>query len=512
MDTSFELSDSPSDAQARGSRAAASAAANAGLRPLPLVQVILAGGSGTRLWPVSRRQFPKQLVDMLGTASLLQTTAGRLKGACGERSVDAAPIVMCGAEHREMAVRQMEQLGVAPRVVVEPVSRGTAPALTLAALIASAGGDDTLLVVMPADHIVRDVAQFRQAVDKAARIAERGALVALGVRPSRPDTAYGYIGVADPVGEDVWEIDQFVEKPPLDAATGYLSTGRYMWNSGILVVRASVWLRAMERLQPAMHEACVLAHRLGATAPGCHHPDAQSFGRQPADSIGYAVMEHLSRHGEFTGAVVVLDAGWSDLESWDAVWKALTKDTEGNVTRGRVVLEGAASCYAHAESRLMACVGVTNLVVVETADALLVVDRTRVEDVKSVVGRIAALHAPEADAHRKVQRHWGCSDTLEKGTRFQVRRIIVHPGARLSLQLHHHRAEHWTVVQGTARVTRGDETFLLTENQSAYIPLGVKHRLENPGKLPLEIIEVQSGLCLGEEDIVRFEDGDGTAQ
>jgi mannose-1-phosphate guanylyltransferase/mannose-6-phosphate isomerase len=355
-----------------------------------------------------------------------------------------------------------------------------------------------------------DTAAFQQAVARAALYAQRGVIAALGVPPTRPDTGFGYIRLGAAIESDTYRIDRFVEKPALELASQYVASGAYWWNSSILVVRASVWLALVGRLEPAMADACLTAVAEGKTDGAFFTPQAEAFGKAPSDSIDYAVMERLSTAGpageSFEGAVVPLVAGWSDLGSWDAVWDALDKDDAGNVARGRVLFEGATSSYAHSEGRLVACVGTSNIVVVETADAVLVADRSQVQGVKGLVARIKAQHSSEADDHRKVRRPWGYYDSIDHGDRFQVKRIVVDPGSRLSLQLHHHRAEHWVVVRGTAMVERGEEHFLLSENESTFIPLGVQHRLENPGKVSLEIIEVQSGAYLGEDDIVRFDD------
>ena len=473
---------------------------------MPLSAVVLAGGAGTRLWPLSRKHVPKQLIDVIGRGTLLQTTASRLAGLQGSPGAEAAPIVVCGEAHRFLTAQQLAEAGVDARIVVEPAGRNTAPALTMAALLACEQGGDSVLVAMPADHVIADGDALRRAVLRAAHFAEQGAIVTLGVPPTRADTGFGYIRLGTPLDGLARRIDAFVEKPAAELAARYLASGDYWWNSGIFVVRASTWLAALQQLQPAMHAACASAFAGGHGEGAFFHPHAASFAAIPSNSIDYAVMEHLARADAPEGVVVALEAGWSDLGSWDAVWDAIGKDDDGNAARGRVMFEGATSCYAHSEGRLVACVGTTNLVVVETADAVLVVDRSQVQAVKGLVERIARQHGPEADAHRKVQRPWGCYDSIDHGERFQVKRIVVNPGASLSLQLHHHRAEHWTVVRGTARVTRGDEQFLLSENESTYIPIGVTHRLENPGKLPLEVIEVQSGAYLGEDDIVRLSD------
>jgi len=489
-----------------------------GARCTRIVPVILAGGSGTRLWPVSRENYPKQLIDVVGSDSLLQATARRMNGFPAGWQVDASPIIVCGEEHRFVIAEQLHENGVEARLIVEPARRDTAPALTLAALHACAQGEDGILVVMPADHSIADLDALQAALQNAARYAQRGSIATLGVPPTRPDTGFGYIRIGAALADGAHAIDGFVEKPAEEIAAQYVAAGTYWWNSGIFILRASVWLDTLKRLQPEMHSACERAFRDGRSEGGYFRPLVDAFLNSPADSIDYAVMERLTEAADESreadgaapaGVVVRLEAGWSDLGSWDAVWAAMEKDANGNAGRGRVTFEGAVSSYAHSEGRLVACVGTTNVVVVETADAVLVVDRSHVQDVKGLVSRIKAQHAPEADAHRKVHRPWGFYDSIDHGERFQVKRIVVTPGAQLSLQLHHHRAEHWVVVRGTALVTRGDEQFLLSENESTYIPLGTRHRLENPGKVPLEIIEIQSGTYLGEDDIVRFNDNYG---
>ncbi|MEZ0602684.1 sugar phosphate nucleotidyltransferase [Paraburkholderia sp. IW21] len=509
-------------------------AGTAGAPRARIVQVILAGGSGTRLWPVSRENYPKQLIDVVGSDSLLQATARRMEGFSADWNVDASPIIVCGEEHRFVIAEQLHENGIDARLIVEPARRDTAPALTLAASLACADGDDAILIVMPADHSIADVPALQGAFESAARYAEQGSIATLGVPPTRPDTGFGYIRIGAELPEGGYVIDGFVEKPAEELAAQYVAAGTYWWNSGIFIVRARVWLDTLKRLQPEMHAACERAFANGQTEGAYFRPLLDAFLSAPADSIDYAVMERITDVSDAAsgpdgadqtaatdgadphtvganpaGVVVRLDAGWSDLGSWDAVWAAMEKDANGNAGRGRVAFEGAVSSYAHSEGRLVACVGTTNVVVVETADAVLVVDRSHVQDVKGLVARIKAQHAPEADAHRKVHRPWGFYDSIDHGERFQVKRIVVTPGAKLSLQLHHHRAEHWVVVRGTALVTRGEEQFLLSENESTYIPLGTRHRLENPGKVPLEIIEIQSGTYLGEDDIVRFNDNYG---
>lgn len=476
----------------------------------PLTPVILAGGAGTRLWPLSREQYPKQLIDLLGTDTLLQATVRRTVGLNADYAM-AEPIVVCAAEHGIATIQQLRDCGVQPSFILEPARRNTAPALTLAAAMLAADGADAVMIAMPADHAVADVGAFQRAISQGAGYARSGAVVTLGVPPTRPDTAFGYIRLGQALDDGAHQVARFVEKPPLEAAIRYASGGEYWWNCGIFIVLASVWLDLVKALQPHMFEACTSACETGTRKGASFHPQAQAFAQCPAESIDYAIMERLVAEELAPTVVVPLDAGWSDLGSWDAVWEALDKDAQGNVGQGRVVFEGTTSSFAHAQGRLVACVGVNDMVVVETDDAVLVADRARVQDVKALVARMKAQAAPEADVHRKVQRPWGYFDSLDRGERFQVKRIVVQPGCRLSLQQHHHRAEHWVVVRGTARVTRGDEQFLVSENESTFIPLGVVHRLENPGKFPLEIIEIQSGAYLGEDDIVRFDDTYGRA-
>jgi mannose-1-phosphate guanylyltransferase/mannose-6-phosphate isomerase len=473
-----------------------------------LVQVILAGGSGTRLWPVSREHFPKQLIGVIGNESLLQATVMRMKGFPAGWEVAADPVIVCGEDHRFATGEQVRASGVTARIVVEPARRDTAPALTLAALTACADGDDAILVAMPADHAIADLAALHGAIDIAARHAQAGEIATLGIPPTRPDTGFGYIRLGAPLDHGAHMIERFVEKPAAELAGQYVASGNYWWNSGIFIVRASVWLAALEQLQPEMHAACVASFKQATRTDEYFRPNPAAFATSPSDSIDYAVMEHLGKpDSPFKGVVVPLEAGWSDLGSWDAVCDAMEKDEDGNVGSGRVLFEGATASYARSEGgRLVACVGTNNIIVVETDDAVLVADRSRVQDIKGLVSRIKLSKSPEADMHRKVRRPWGFYDSIDNGPRFQVKRIVVNPGARLSLQMHHHRAEHWVVVTGTALVTRGEEEILLSENESVYIPLGVKHRLENPGRVPLEIIEVQSGTYLGEDDIVRFDD------
>ncbi|MGI4816070.1 MAG: mannose-1-phosphate guanylyltransferase/mannose-6-phosphate isomerase [Janthinobacterium lividum] len=473
--------------------------------------VILAGGSGTRLWPISREHYPKQLIGLLGASSLLQSTAVRLDGITGARPLARELILVCGEDHRFTSAEQLRVSGKAAQIVLEPVARNTAPALTIAALAARRDGADPILAVMPADHSVADEQAFQAALLRAAAYAEQGAIVTLGIVPTRAETGYGYIkagaavtSVAGAAGGHT--LERFVEKPHQELAEKYLASGEYWWNSGIFIVRASVWLKAIETFHREIYSACLNAFEGGKGDGDFYRLDKEAFKACPSDSIDYAVIEKLGSDPQFAAVVVPLNAGWSDVGAWDAVWDILPKDADGNVARGRVMFEGTTSSYAHSEGRLVACVGVDNLIIVETPDAVLVADKSRVQEVKAIVGRIKAEQGSEAQNHRKVHRPWGYYDSIDLGERFQVKRIVVHPGAKLSLQMHHHRAEHWIVVSGTAEVSCGEKVFLLAENQSTYIPLGTTHRLANPGKVPLEMIEVQSGSYLGEDDIVRFED------
>ena len=478
----------------------------------PLVPVVLCGGSGTRLWPLSRETYPKQFLPLGGNgASMLQDTVQRTQGVAGHVP-KSPPIVVCNVEHRFLAAQQLQEAGVqGARLVLEPVGRNTAPALTLAALLAD---PQAVLLAMPADHVVRDVASLHRAIETAWRLAVDGAMVTFGVVADRPETGYGYIETARPIANGAaFTIASFAEKPTREVAQRYLDGGNYLWNSGLFMVRADQWLKAMAELQPAMLGACRAAMERSSRDLDFVRPDEQSFCACPADSIDYAVMERLPGHAALAmpACVVPLDAGWSDLGAWDALWDVLPRDADGNAHTGHTLAVDTRDSLLFSQSALVTTVGVDNLIVVETPDAILVADKRKTQDVKKVVAALKARQRPVTDRHRKVHRPWGWYDCIDGGERFQVKRIVVNPGAKLSLQMHHHRAEHWIVVRGTAEVTKGDEVFLLGENESTYIPLGHAHRLANPGKVPLEIIEVQSGSYLGEDDIVRFEDTYGRA-
>jgi mannose-1-phosphate guanylyltransferase/mannose-6-phosphate isomerase len=466
-----------------------------------LIPVILSGGAGTRLWPLSRELHPKQLLALAGDKTMLQETALRLAG------LEAAPpLLVCNEAHRFLVAEQLRQIDIkAAAILLEPVGRNTAPAIALAAHAAlkiahAKGAPDPVLLVLPADHVISNVAAFHAAVHTALAVVRQGGLATFGIVARTAQTGYGYIRRGAAVGA-VHRIAQFVEKPSLERAQEFVDSGEYYWNSGMFMFHARRYLEELERWAPAIAQICRAASDAATTDLDFIRIDAKSFAPCPSDSIDYAVMEKTG-----DAVVVPLDAGWNDVGSWSALHEVSEQDEHGNVVRGDVLIEDSSGCYLYSESRLVAVVGLKDHVVVETKDALLVAPRDRVHDVKKLVGRLKELGRYEHSLHREVFRPWGSYDSLENGGRFQVKSLKVKPAGQLSLQLHHHRAEHWIVVSGTARITRGEEVFLLEENESTYIPLGVKHRIENPGKIPLHIIEVQSGSYLGEDDIVRFED------
>ena len=485
-----------------------------------MIPVVLSGGSGSRLWPLSRAHYPKQFIPLAGEQTMLQDTLGRLQGLQAEA---LSPLMICNEQHRFMVAEQLREINViAKNILLEPVGRNTAPAVALAALAAA---PDDILLVLPADHVIDDIPAFHRAIELACREAEKGALVTFGVVPTSAQTGYGYIQVAGAAdagintnantntntntntnantngGLTAQRIAQFVEKPDLATAQAYVDSGDYYWNSGMFAFKASRYLEELGRYQLDMLNACRAA--LGAASVDLDFTriDAELFAACPADSIDYAVMEKTDN-----AVVIPLAAGWSDIGSWSALWDVSEKDERGNSCKGDVLMVDTHNSYLHTNGRLLATVGVSNLVVVETDDAVLVADKSRVQDVKAVVNQLQARARSEGESHRKVYRPWGMYDSIAMNGRYQAKRIVVKPGARLSLQMHHHRAEHWIVVQGTGLVTRGDEKILLSVNESTYIPIGMAHRLENPGVIPLEIIEVQTGDYLGEDDIVRFDD------
>ena len=482
---------------------------------IQVTPVILSGGSGSRLWPLSRAGFPKQFLCITGDESLFQLAAKRLAGFGAPDIAVAAPLIVSGEDHRFLAAEQLREAGIAlGAALLEPVGRNTAPALTLAALAALENGADPVLVVTPADQTVSDTVAFTSAIQAAVRQAASGTIVILGIKPDRPETGYGYIqmfaredgasGSIEPL-----PVQAFVEKPNQATAQQYMTQGGYFWNAGMFVLKASVWIAALERFRPdiAQTSRTAWASRTADSdiASSFVRPGKAEFAAIPSESVDYAVMEHCPG-SDFTIQMIPLDAGWSDLGAWDAVWNVMPKDPQGNAHQGDVLHADSHNTLVHATSRLVSLVGVKDLIVIETVDAVLVVDKSRSQDVKHIVTHLQQTKREEHTLHRKVHRPWGWYDCIDEAERFKVKRIQVKPGASLSLQKHHHRAEHWIVVKGTAEITNGDKVILLTENQSTYIPLGEIHRLKNPGSIPLEIIEVQSGSYLGEDDIVRFED------
>ena len=465
-----------------------------------LIPVILSGGAGTRLWPLSREMFPKQLLALAGKRTMLQETAARLAGIAGA----AAPIIVCNESHRFTVAEQIRELGAdAAGILLEPVGRNTAPAVAIAALHAMKQGPDATLIVAPADHVIRDSRAFQQAAQVAAGLAKNGKLVTFGIVAHAPETGYGYIRRGEGQGP-AYPVAQFIEKPSLDVALQFVASGDYYWNSGMFVFNASRYLDELARYAPDILEASRAAYENAKTDLDFVRIDKAAFEKCRADSIDYAVMEKTR-----DAVVLPLDAGWSDVGSWSSLFDAMPPDEEGNVLLGDVMTFDTHDCYVHSTSRLVAAVGMDNHIVVETKDAILVAPKDRVQDVKDLVGMIKKSGRSESSWHREVFRPWGSYDSIDSGARFQVKRLSVKPGGILSLQMHHHRAEHWIVVEGTARITRNEETFLLSENESTYIPVGATHRIENPGRVPLHIIEVQSGSYLGEDDIVRFEDNYG---
>lgn len=479
---------------------------------IQVTPVILCGGSGTRLWPLSRTGFPKQFLCLTGAESLFQQAALRLTSLGNSDIQVAAPLIVTGEEHRFLASEQLREAGIPlGAVLLEPIGRNTAPALTLAALAAIESGVDPVLVVTPADQTVVDAAAFTAVSHVAIEQAAKGSIVILGVTPNRPESGYGYIQVeahAEQQGS-IHTVKRFVEKPNTATAQQYLDEGGYFWNAGMFVLKASVWLKALKQFRPDIHQATLQAWTQRSadanTATPFVRPGKAEFTAIPAESVDYAVMERCPCSAAPIH-MVPLNAGWNDLGAWDAVWNVLPKDENGNAHVGDVLSTQSSNTLVHASSRLVSLVGVSNLIVVETPDAVLVADKARSQDVKHIVNQLQTTKREEHTLHRKVHRPWGWYDSIDEGGRFKVKRIQVKPKASLSLQKHHHRAEHWIVVTGTAEITNGDKVLTLTENQSTYIPLGEVHRLANPGTIPLEIIEVQSGSYLGEDDIIRYDD------
>jgi mannose-1-phosphate guanylyltransferase/mannose-6-phosphate isomerase len=481
--------------------------------PTLVTPVIMAGGSGTRLWPLSRSGYPKQFLVLSGTLSLFQQAAARLRGLAGDGAQGitvGAPLIVGNEEHRFLVLDQLRDIRIDPAAaLLEPSGRNTAPALTLAALQALEGGTDPVLVVTPADQTVTDEAAFSAALRRAVAVAAGGGIAILGVKPDRPETGYGYIRTEGASAGEL-KVAQFVEKPDAATAERYLAEGGYFWNAGLFVLKASTWLAALERFRPDIAAACRASWAAKAVDALFVRPGKAEFAAVPSESVDYAVMEKCPG-SDIDIRMVELAAGWNDLGAWEAVWQVLPKDAAGNASIGDAMIKDSSNTLVHASSRLVTVVGLSDVVIVETADAVLVADRKQSQDVKKIVQQLGTEQRGEHALHRKVHRPWGWYDSIDNGPRHQVKRIMVKPGASLSLQMHHHRAEHWIVVSGTAEVTVGEQVILLSENQSTYIPLGTTHRLRNPGKVPLEIIEVQSGSYLGEDDIVRFEDTYGRA-
>jgi mannose-1-phosphate guanylyltransferase/mannose-6-phosphate isomerase len=477
----------------------------------------MAGGSGTRLWPLSRSQHPKQFLVLQGNQTLFQQAVKRASGLRAADLAIGAPCIVGNEEHRFLVLDQLRELDLPPAtVLLEPAGRNTAPAMTLAALLAGRDGADPVLVVTPADQTFTDEAAFTLALQHAVRAAAGGAIVTLGIAPDRPETGYGYSRCetnADAAPGGAQRVEQFVEKPDPATAQRYVDSGAYFWNSGMFVVRASVWLKAVQTFRADIADATHRAWAGHSVDASFVRPDAEAFKAIPAESVDYAVMEPATAAAlaerPFAIQMLRLQAGWSDLGAWDAVWQVAERDADGNASRGDALLHGCAGTLVHATSRLVGVIGLDDVVVVETSDAVLVARRGQSQDVKHLVSRMQSASRSEHVLPRQVHRPWGWYDSVDEGARFKVKRIMVKPGASLSLQMHHHRAEHWIVVKGTAEVTVGERVLLVSENQSTFIPLGQKHRLANPGKVPLEIIEVQSGSYLGEDDIVRFDDSYG---
>ena len=467
---------------------------------MTITPVILCGGSGTRLWPLSRSTYPKQFLRLTSEHSMLQETVLRLKGAAGVE----APVVICNQEHRFLVAEQLRAIGVTPKLLLlEPVGRNTAPAVAAAAVRLAESDPASLLLVLASDHVIQDTASFHRAIATAAAAAHQGLLTTFGIIPDSPETGYGYIrrGAPMPGLENTYAVGQFVEKPDLANAGRFVASGDYFWNSGMFVLRASSYIEELQQFQPAVLAAARQSLASSRMDLDFCRLDEAAFTACPSISIDYAVMEKTT-----LGAVVPVEMGWSDVGSWDALWELHDKTADGNVCEGDVLVTDVTNTYIKAENRMVAAVGVEGLVIIETADAVLVASKSSSQDVKLLVDRMQTDKRTEHTTHRRVYRPWGSYEGIDAGPRYQVKRLTVNPGAKLSLQMHHHRAEHWIVVSGTAKVVRGDEEILLTENQSTYIPLGYKHRLENPGLVPLQLIEVQSGSYLGEDDIVRFAD------
>jgi mannose-1-phosphate guanylyltransferase/mannose-6-phosphate isomerase len=482
-----------------------------GFQLMDIQPVILAGGSGTRLWPLSRSSYPKQFLPFMDGASLLDLTLTRMV-AIAANELSKTPIVICNKDNRFFVAEHFRQAGLEnASIMLEPCGRNTAPALTMAALHIADQSDDAVMFVTPSDHLINDTASFNKSAVNAIKLASEGHIVTLGISPTGPETGFGYIKMGEAWGASVevpgYRLDSFVEKPDLPTAQKYLDSNQYLWNAGVFVLKASIWLENIKTYAPEIHSRCVEAFSSSRKESDFYWIDEGAFSCCPADSIDYAVMEKLSRVDSTQPPLVIpLETGWSDLGSWASYWEVQNKDDSGNALKGDALAIDTCNSLLFSSSRLVATVGVKDLIVVETKDAVLISDKNKTQQVSAIVKHLKKHNREEIKTHSKVHRPWGTYDTVDSGDRFIVKRIVVKPGAALSLQMHHHRAEHWVVVKGTARVTRGEDVFLLSENESTYISIGQKHRLENPGTTPLEIIEVQSGGYLEEDDIVRFDD------
>lgn len=462
--------------------------------------VILSGGIGSRLWPLSREHYPKQLLALVGEQTMLQSTITRLENI----PELAPPIIVCNEDHRFLVAEQLRCINVKPNaILLEPVGRNTAPAIAIAAFAALEKDPNAVLLALPADHLIQKIDIFQEVINQAFSLANEDLLITFGIVPNKPETGYGYIKKGEKIIQQIHKVAQFIEKPNLETAMQYLETGEYFWNSGMFLFKAQTYLNELKQFEPQIFEICQRAFDKLALDLNSDfvRVDEEVFKQCISKSIDFAVMEKTTK-----AAIIPLDAGWSDIGAWSALWEVSNQDNNGNILQGDIFIENVSNCYLRSEYRLLATLGIENLIVVETADAVLVAHKDYAQNVKNVVEHLKKTKRNEADLHRKVIRPWGSYESIDNEPRFQVKRITVNVGASLSLQMHHHRSEHWIIVKGTAKITRGNEEFLLTESQSTYIPLGVKHRLENPGKIPLEIIEIQSGSYLGEDDIVRFED------
>lgn len=457
--------------------------------------VVMAGGSGSRLWPLSRSLYPKQFLPLADSQTMLQATLSRVLGLTGTQ-----PMLICNEEHRFIAAEQVRQMNLNAQILLEPVGRNTAPAIALAALQSITSNEDSLLLVLAADHVILDVGAFEKAVEASTPLAQEGKLVTFGIVATGPETGYGYIKRGEQTGSG-FKVEQFVEKPDLQTAQNYVGSGDYYWNSGMFLMRASRYIEELGKFRPDILDACTKSLETLSPDMDFVRIDEEAFKACPDESVDYAVMEKTD-----SAVVVPLDAGWSDVGAWSSLWEVTAKDSDGNAVRGDVMTHNTQDCLIHSTNKLVATVGLKDVVIVETKDAVLVADKNQVQDVKKIVEKLKAKGRTEYQLHREVYRPWGKYDSIDNGERYQVKRITVKPGAKLSVQMHHHRAEHWIVVSGTAKVRRDDEEMMITENESVYLPVGSIHSLYNPGKIPLELIEVQSGAYLGEDDIVRFED------